>query len=128
MPRITSLDGLDQLKGELLEKRKQEASRGIVHVTVSTGTCGIAVGALDVLTAVEEKIRADHLSNIIVSQTGCIGLCSHEPILEVTAGEAPKVTYGKVTPEIAQRIIQDHIVGGKVVEDFVIEASTFPTI
>jgi NADP-reducing hydrogenase subunit HndB len=92
------------------------------------GSCGIAAGALDVLHEIENQIKAHNLKDIVVSQTGCIGLCKHEPILEVSMDDTPKVTYGKVVPELAKRIIREHILGGKVVEEFVIDATPFPTI
>ena len=128
MPKIISLDGLLRLKDELKEKRNQDAYRGITYVTVGMATCGIAVGALDVLQALEDEIKAQHLNNIVVTQTGCIGLCRHEPILEVVVGETPKVAYGKVVPDMVKRIVREHIIEGKAVEEFVIDTTAFPTI
>ena len=128
MPTITSLDGLRRLAAELSEKRDQEAHRGNTTVTVGTATCGIAAGALDVLQALEEEIQAHHLKDIVVAQTGCLGLCRHEPILEVVVGNAPKVAYGKVNPHMVRRIVRDHIIEGKTVEEFVIDDTAFPTI
>jgi NADP-reducing hydrogenase subunit HndB len=128
MPKIISLDGLLQLKDELKEKRNQEAYRGITYVTVGMATCGIAAGALDVLRALEDEIKAHHLNDIVITQTGCIGLCRHEPILEVVVGETPKVAYGKVAPDMVKRIVRQHIIEGKAVEEFVIDTTAFPTI
>jgi NADP-reducing hydrogenase subunit HndB len=128
MPKITSLEALSRLKVELVMKHNQEAYRGAVYVTVGMGTCGIAAGALDVFRALEEEIKAQHLSDVVISQTGCIGLCRHEPILEVLVGDAPKVAYGKVLPDMVKRIVQEHILEGKVVEEFVIDTTPFPTI
>jgi NADP-reducing hydrogenase subunit HndB len=128
MDQITSLDGLRRLRDELTEKRKQDARSGIAHLTVGTGTCGIAAGALDVIHALEEEIKAHHLNGIVVTQTGCKGLCRHEPILEVTVGDTPKVAYGRVDPAMVKRIIREHILEGKVVEKFVIDTAPFPTI
>ncbi len=112
----------------LSEKRNQEAHRGITYVTVGMATCGIAAGALDVLRALEDEIKAYHLNDIVITQTGCIGLCRHEPILEVVVGDAPKVAYGKVVPDMVKRIVREHILDGKVVEEFVIDTTPFPTI
>ena len=128
MPKIISLDGLLRLKDELKEKRNQDAYRGITYVTVGMATCGIAAGALDVLRALEDEIKAHHLNDIVVTQTGCIGLCRHEPILEVVVGETPKVAYGKVVPDMVKRIVREHIIEGKAVEEFVIDTTAFPTI
>jgi len=80
------------------------------------GTCGIAAGARDAMKAILETIETDAISGVIVTQTGCIGLCEKEPIVQVVIGEQPKVTYGKVTPEVARRIMKEHVTGGKVVE------------
>jgi NADP-reducing hydrogenase subunit HndB len=128
MPKITSLEALSRLKVELIMKRNQEAYRGTVYVTVGMGTCGIAAGALDVFRALEEEIKAHHLNDVVISQTGCLGLCEHETILEVLVGDAPKVAYGKVLPDMVKRIVREHILGGKVVEEFVIDTTPFPTI
>ena len=65
-------------------------------------------------------IETENIPGIIVTQTGCIGLCEREPIVQVQVGEQPKVTYGKVTPEIARRIVKEHVVEGKIIEDHVI--------
>ncbi len=128
MPRITSLDALNQLRVELVMKRNQEAYHGIIHVSVGMGTCGIAVGALEVFRALEQEIHVLQLSDVVLSQTGCMGLCRHEPIVEVTAGDAPKVSYGKVTPEMVKRIVTEHLLDGNAVEEFVIDTTPFPTI
>jgi NADP-reducing hydrogenase subunit HndB len=128
LPKIISLDGLHRLKDELIEKRNQEAYRGVTYVTIGMGTCGIAAGALDIRQALEDEIKAYNLKDIIVTQTGCIGLCSHEPILEVTVGDAPKVAYGKVVPEMVKRIVREHIIEGKPIKEFTVDVSPFPTI
>src|SRR5512135_378229 len=103
MPKITSLEALNRLKVELIMQRNQEAYRGHVRVTVGMGTCGIAAGAQEVFRALEEELRSHALKDVALGQTGCLGLCRHEPIVEVTAGDAPKVSYGRVTPEMVKR-------------------------
>jgi NADP-reducing hydrogenase subunit HndB len=84
------------------------------------GTCGIAVGARDAMKAILDTIETDSLTGIIVTQTGCFGLCDREPIVQVIIGKQPKVTYGKVTPDVARRLMREHVVSGKVVEGHVI--------
>ena len=128
MTKITSLDGLHRLRIELVVKRNEEAQHGTIYVRVGTGTCGIAVGALEVLRSVETEIKTLQLKDVVVAEIGCIGLCSHEPILEVVVGKAPKVAYGKVDPERVKRIVREHIIGGKPVQEFIINATPFPTI
>lgn len=122
MSAIKSLEDLKRLREEALEKRKVKTSEGSAQVTVAMGTCGIAAGARDTMKAILNQIETQNLSGIVVTQTGCIGMCEREPIVQVALGETPKVTYGKVTPEVAERIIKEHVLGGKVVEDYVIPA------
>ncbi len=122
MSTIKSLEDLKKIREEALEKRKVKASEGNAQVTVAMGTCGIAAGARETMKAVLDVIEKDNISGIIVSQTGCIGLCEKEPIVQVTVGTDPKVTYGKVSPEVARRIMKEHIGQGKIVQDYVIQA------
>ena len=121
MTAIRSLDDLKKFREEVLEKKAQEAQLGKIQVIVSLGSCGIAAGALHTMQAILEQIEAEHLTGIQVSQTGCIGLCEEEPIVQVITGEQHKVSYGKVSPEVARRILHEHVLGGKVVQEYVIE-------
>lgn len=120
MNAIKSLDDLKRIREEALEKRKIKTTSGQAHVIIGMGTCGIAAGARDTMKAVLKYIESENLQNILVTQTGCIGLCEQEPILQVVRGEEPKITYGKVTTEVAGQIMREHVVGGKVVEKNVI--------
>ena len=128
MPRITSLDELNRLRVELVMKRNEKAYAGAISVTVGMGTCGIAAGALEVYQAFEEQLHAQGLDNVALTQTGCIGLCGHEPIVEVIIGRAQGVAYGRVDEDVVKRIVQEHIVGGKPVRDLIIDTTPFPTI
>jgi len=120
MTNVKSLDDLKRIREEALEKRKVKATSGQAQVIVAMGTCGIAAGARDAMKAILDTIETDSLTGIIVTQTGCIGLCDREPIVQVVLGEQAKVTYGKVTPDIARRIMREHVVKGKIVEGHVI--------
>jgi len=128
MKKITSLEDLQKFREQIIEEKRRAASAGKIELIVTLGSCGIAAGALDVLQAVKKQVKADHLDDALVSETGCIGLCHHEPILEVVIGDQPKVTYGHVTVDAVKRIVREHVLDGKVVEDYVIEATPFPTI
>ena len=122
MPAVTSLDDLKRIREEALQKRQLKVQPGNVQIIVGMGTPGIAAGARDTMKAILEFIEKENLSDIIVRQTGNIGLDSWEPIVQVIVGENPKVTYGKVTPDVARQIMREHVMGGKVVQKYAIEA------
>ncbi len=121
MPAVKSLDELKRLKEEALEKRKAKTTAGRAQVIVGMGTCGIASGARETMKAILDLIETESLPGIVVTQTGCIGQCEWEPIVQVALGDSPKVTYGKVTPERARQIMKEHVVGGKVLGEFTIQ-------
>ena len=94
---------------------------GQTRIVVGMATCGIAAGARPVLNAFVEAVNDAGLSgNVTVSQTGCIGICQYEPVVEVFEAGKDKVTYVKMTAEKAKRVVDEHIKGGKVVEEFTI--------
>lgn len=120
MPAIKNLDDLKRIREEALEKRKVKTAAGQIEVIVGMGTCGIAAGARDTMKAILEDIQNNNRVGIVVKQTGCIGLCEKEPIVQVVMGDQAKVTYGKVSPEIARQILKEHVADGKVVQSHVI--------
>jgi len=120
MARIKSLDELNKIREEALEKRKLKAASGEIQVIVGMGTCGIAAGARETMKAILDEIEVKEISGVLVTQTGCMGLCEMEPIVQVVLGENPKVTYGKVNPDIARKIMQNHVIDGEILEDHVV--------
>jgi NADP-reducing hydrogenase subunit HndB len=122
MEKVKSLEDLKRIREEALQKRQAKAVSGQKEVIVGMGTVGIAAGARETLKAILDYIEVNNLSDILVRQTGNIGLDSWEPIVQVVIGEDAKVTYGKVTPDVARRIMKEHIVAGTVVKDYQIEA------
>lgn len=98
----------------------RDADKGI-RIVVGMATCGIAAGARPVLAAITEEVAARGLHDVMVTQTGCIGICRLEPIVEVYQN-GEKVTYVKMTAERAKRVVADHIVNGNVVTEFTIGA------
>ena len=120
MPAVKSLEELKRLKEEAIEKRKVKTTAGSAQVTVAMGTCGIAAGARDTMRAILDTIEADNLTGVVVKQTGCIGMCELEPIIMVEVGGTPKVTYGKVSADLARRIMKEHVVGGQIVKELAI--------
>lgn len=117
MPAIKSIEDLKRIRDEALKKQEMKSASGQKQIIVGMGTCGIAAGARDTMKAILEKIEKDNLSGIIVTQTGCIGICEMEPIVQVQIGEEPKVTYGKVTQDVAARIIDEHVLSGNIVKE-----------
>jgi NADP-reducing hydrogenase subunit HndB len=100
--------------------RSESASQ--TRVVVGMATCGIASGARPVLMAISNAIQTNHLSNIAVTQTGCIGLCQYEPIVEVFEPGKDKVTYVKMTPEKALEVVNKHLIGGQVVKQYIVSS------
>jgi NADP-reducing hydrogenase subunit HndB len=121
MTTIKSLEDLKKAREEALRKRDAKVASGTAQVIVGMGTCGIAAGARDTMKAILDTIEKDGLNGILVTQTGCIGLCEKEPIVQVIIGDQPKVTYGKVDSEVAKKILKDHVINGKPVADHVIQ-------
>ena len=83
-------------------------------------TCGIAAGARPVLAAFTEEIAKRGLHNVAVTQTGCIGICQYEPVVEVFDADGSKTTYVKMTAEKAAKVVTDHLVNGSVVSEYTI--------
>src|SRR5512146_1093599 len=108
---VKSLEDLKKIKEQALAKRQIRNASARAHVSVAMGTCGIAAGARDTMKAILVAIEKDAVTDVLVTQTGCIGLCEFEPIVNVQVGET-QVTYGKVTPERARAIVTEHIVSG----------------
>lgn len=98
----------------------RENQQNAIRVVVGMATCGIAAGARPVMNAFVEEVAKRHLENVSVVQTGCIGMCQFEPIVEVLVPGKEKVTYGKISPEMVARIVADHIVNGNPVAEYTI--------
>ena len=93
------------------------------RVVVGMATCGIAAGARPVLTAFVEEVNRRGLKDVVVTQAGCIGMCKLEPIVEVYVPGQEKVTYVKMTPDKVASIVSEHLVNGRVVEEYTIGAA-----
>jgi NADP-reducing hydrogenase subunit HndB len=120
MNAIKNLDDLQKIREAALAKRKLAETSGSTQVIVGMGTCGIAAGARETMKSVLDYIEANNVENVVVTQTGCIGLCEQEPILQVVLAGKEKVTYGKVNPDVAKTIMKEHVGQGTVVQDHVI--------
>ena len=101
---------------------REDTGDSKIRVVVGMATCGIAAGARPVLNAFVDEIAKRDVKGVSVQQTGCIGMCQYEPIVEVTEPGQEKVTYVKMTPEKAVRVVNDHIVNGNPVAEFTVGA------
>lgn len=110
----------DRVKNNVVVRENNDIDYRIV---VGMATCGIAAGARPVLNACAEEVSKRNLHNVMVTQTGCIGICKFEPVIEVFEKDGTKTTYVKMTAERAVRVINDHIVNGNVVTEFTIGAN-----
>ncbi|MBM7870987.1 (2Fe-2S) ferredoxin [Clostridium pascui] len=119
MKKIT-LEDLEKIKDRNFQKVNQGKDRQDIRIVVGMGTCGIAAGAVQVYETFEAEIENQGLKDITLVKTGCIGVCRLEPIVEIIKPGEEKVTYVKVTPNKVRNIIEQHIINGKVVEEFTI--------
>jgi NADP-reducing hydrogenase subunit HndB len=103
-------------KAALAVRDQQNEAR----VVVAMGTCGIAAGAREVMTALMDELASRGLDDVTVQPTGCKGLCNREPVVEVFTPGLPPVTYGDVTPQIMRRIVAEQIVNGRVLNEYVV--------
>ncbi len=122
------MKSLEELKAIREKMQSQVNMRGEDHdhirVMVGMATCGIASGARPVLTTLSNLVQEKNLTDkIAVTQTGCIGLCQYEPIVEVVEPGKDKVTYIKMTPEKAEEVMERHLIGGHVVEKYTLSSS-----
>ena len=101
----------------------RENAEAETRVMVGMATCGIAAGARPVLNAFVEEVATRGLRDTMVTQTGCIGICQYEPVVEVITPGKEKVTYVKMTAEKAVRVVNDHLVNGNVVTEYTIGAN-----
>lgn len=101
----------------------RESTENSIRVVVGMATCGIAAGARPVLNTFVEQVAEKKLDNVTVTQTGCIGICQYEPVVEITAPGKEKVTYVKMTAEKAAEVVEKHLIGGKVVTEYTIGAA-----
>lgn len=119
---MKSLEDLKKMREEALKKVEMREGGKDYRVVVGMATCGIAAGARPVLNRlVEETAEKDY--NCSITQTGCIGMCVYEPIVEVYGKDGEHTTYVHVDPEKAVKILEQHIGQGKVVDEYTVDAA-----
>ena len=118
---MKSLAELQAIRDRMKDKVVIREGTSSVRVVVGMATCGIAAGARPVLHAFVEAVNNENLADkVTVSQTGCIGICQYEPVVEIYEPGKEKTTYVKMTVEKVQKIVENHLKGGKVVSEFTI--------
>ena len=122
---MKSIEELMAIKAKMQDKVAIRKGSGDTRIVVGMATCGIAAGARPVLSAFVEGVNQAGLSDkVTVTQTGCIGICQYEPVVEVYEEGKDKITYVKMTADKAKEVIEKHIKGGSVVTDYTIGAIT----
>ena len=116
---MKSLAELQAIKEKMQGKVALREGSGDKRVVVGMATCGIAAGARPVLNAFVEQVNAAGLAaTVTVTQTGCIGICQYEPVVEVFEAGKEKVTYVKMTADKVARVVEEHLKGGKPVAEY----------
>jgi NADP-reducing hydrogenase subunit HndB len=121
MALIKSIKDLEQIRDEakdLINLRKYNESK--TRIVVGMGTCGIAAGARQSMLAILDELKKRNIDDVIVTETGCIGLCKFEPLVDVIKPGEPKVTYINVDETKARQIVVKHIINNQIIDDWVI--------
>lgn len=119
---MKSLAELQAIREQMRDKVVLREGSNDIRIVVGMATCGIAAGARPVLNAFVEEVNKEGLSSkVTVSQTGCIGICQFEPVVEVYEAGKEKVTYVKMTAEKAKEVVEKHIKGGKVIAEYTVD-------
>jgi len=118
---VKSLEELRQIKESARQMMHLRDEGKTIRIVVGMGTCGIAAGARETLAAIMQELEQRKLLDVVITQTGCAGLCDKEPLVDVILPGQPRVTYGKVDEERARRIIEEHVVNKRVIEKWVVE-------
>jgi NADP-reducing hydrogenase subunit HndB len=112
------LDDLQALRQQL-QKDIKARTDAATTITIGMGTCGIAAGAREVMHAILDELDARGIA-AHVTTVGCIGMCSREPLVDIRQGDEARVTYGNISPEMVPKLIEEHLVNGDVVDEWVV--------
>lgn len=116
---MKSLDDLKKLREKLQTETNLRAADGI-KIIVGMGTCGIAAGAREVMAAIMEECKKRNLTDVTFQQTGCIGMCEKEVLVDIVRPGEARITYGNVKAKDAARLVAEHVVNGQIVQDLVV--------
>ena len=122
MKSLAELQAIREKTLNRINLRKEEEGEA-TRVVIGMATCGIAAGARPVMLAFMDEIQKRGLQHVTVSQTGCIGMCRLEPMVDVIVPGKEKVTYVHVKPDMVPRIVAEHVVNGRPVQEYTIGAA-----
>ena len=113
-----SIQDLKKIKEKERSKMVLREGESRARITVHMGTCGIASGAREVMTAIRDRIAERGVTDVILTNSGCAGLCAQEPMITIEIAEQPPVKYVKLDKEKAVQVFDEHVMGGNIVEDY----------
>ncbi len=117
---MKTTEDLKKVKQKALDEIKLREGKESIRIVVGMGTCGIAAGAREIMTTILEELSKRNLTDVTVRQTGCIGMCAKEPLIDVKVAGQSTVTYGNLDEAKVRQIVAQHIVNGMVVNNWVI--------
>lgn len=117
---MKSLQDLEVIREQARQMTGLREGKEQTKVIVGMGTCGIAAGARDTMKAILDEVGKRNLTEVTITQTGCLGLCEQEPIVEVEFPDQPRIIYGKVSADKARQIVSRHLVNGNIIGEWVI--------
>ena len=118
MPRIMTIDDFKKLREDARRDIRVRSQTG-TKIIIGMGTCGIAAGARETMRAILEELNKRHI-DAHVTTVGCIGMCAFEPLVDVEQAGGSRITYGNMHPEKVPRLIEEHLIQGRVVDDWVV--------
>ena len=121
---MKNIEELRQLREQVRKRLEMRGGEYRVKVIICMGTCGIAAGARDTMNTLLDLVSESGHGDIMVTASGCAGFCEQEPMVRVVAGDKPEIVYGKVDPQAARRIFEEHILNDQVVEEYLFSKET----
>jgi NADP-reducing hydrogenase subunit HndB len=118
MPKLMSIDDFRKLQEDSRSSIRMRTKTG-TRIIVGMGTCGIAAGARQTLQAIVTELQRREI-DAHVTTVGCIGMCASEPLVDIEQAEGDRITYGPVKPDMIPRLIEEHLINGRVVSEWVV--------
>jgi len=118
MPRIKSLEDLKKIREDAQRDLKVRIDTG-TRIIVGMGTCGIAAGARETMHAILEELAKREI-DANVTTVGCVGTCVREPLVDIEQAGKPRITYGNVHPDMVPKLIEEHLINGRIVDEWVV--------